>query len=415
MSSITVYAQAPDIAGTVELVDGEVWVQGKNNKIRPIKKDQSLYNGDIIITGKDGELQARMQDEAIIAVRANSRLKIESYRAKGDNEDEAVFSLIRGTFRSITGWIGKYNRKKYAIKTSIATIGVRGTDHEPMYIPPPVPGMKPLGEPGLYDKVNSGRVVMMNKFGETEFGKNQAGFIPLDAKKAAVRLSGIPEFFKNSRHEKRIIKSKKQLLNRIDNQLIKRQQQLKPIRKKDTQEKRSLPQLLKAVPTLKPAPTKGGFTPGSKPANPVKQMPGNIKQPEFKRPIKPLTPIVQPQVRKPLTRALPTTKQPLVVPQKIIKNNTPVIEKQVSDSKEKESLQPEKTIQKPGLPSSQGTSLPVLTRPTLQADTNLKKPITNDANIKILQKAASPTLIQPTIKTPAAPSPLPLPYPNLRK
>jgi len=296
-------AQAVETAGTVMLVDGEVWIQGSNNKIRAIKMDQPLYSGDIIITGKDGELQARMQDEAIIAVRANTRLKIESYRAKGDEDDEAVFSLLIGTFRSITGWIGKYNRKKYAIKTTVATIGVRGTDHEPMYIPPPVPGMKPLGKPGLYDKVNSGRVVMINKFGSTEFGKNQAGFISLGSRKAAVRLSGIPAFFKASRYEKRIKKAKKQLFNRLNQGLIKRQQQIKINRKGINKPNATLPRLLKTNPR------KTGFGPGRKalsnknsdkykrkllPQNKLLPKKPALKQPRLIKPIPIKRPVRQP-------------------------------------------------------------------------------------------------------------------------
>ena len=38
-----------------------------------------------------------------------------------------------------------------------ATIGIRGTDHEPVFIPEPKPGETPVGQPGTYDKVNSGR------------------------------------------------------------------------------------------------------------------------------------------------------------------------------------------------------------------------------------------------------------------
>jgi len=289
--------QAAETAGKVTLVDGVVWIQGSNNKIRAIKMDQSLYNGDIIITGKDGELQARMQDEAIIAVRANTRLKIESYRAKGDEDDEAVFSLLIGTFRSITGWIGKYNRKKYAIKTTVATIGVRGTDHEPMYIPPPVPGMKPLGKPGLYDKVNSGRVVMINKFGTAEFGKNQAGFIPLGSRKAAVRLSGIPDFFKQSRNENRIKQSKKRLFKRLDKQLIISQKKLSKNRNEKGIKNKALPELLKIKSR------KGGFLPDSK-AQKNKRL---NKKPVFKkeapakfnRPARPFTPA--PGLKRPTT------------------------------------------------------------------------------------------------------------------
>lgn len=218
---------AAEIAGRVELIDGKVWIQGADNKMRAISTEQPIFEGDTIITGNDGELQVRMKDDAFIAVRANSKLKIDIYRAEGDADDKATFSLLLGTFRSVTGWIGKYNRNNYSINTRTATIGVRGTDHEPMYIPPAVPGMPPIGEPGVYDKVNSGRIVIKNQFGETEFDKGQAAFVGLNSRQAAVRLQGIPDFFKPSRHEQRIEDARNNLQMGIEKSLIKRQQERK--------------------------------------------------------------------------------------------------------------------------------------------------------------------------------------------
>jgi hypothetical protein len=481
-------AQAAEVAGTVELVDGQVWIQGANDKIRAIKKDQFLYSGDIIITGKDGELQARMQDEAIIAVRANSKLKIESYIAKGDENDEAVFSLLIGTFRSVTGWIGKYNREKYAIKTTVATIGVRGTDHEPMYIPPPVPGMKPLGEPGLYDKVNSGRVVMINKFGQSEFGKNQAGFIPLGAQKAAVRLSGIPTFFKNSRHEKRINKTKKQLFKRMDKRLMKRQKKTILKRKKTN---RALPKLLKT----KVRST--GFTPdskrtGDKKSNHIqKKRILKSKQPvntkglpiiknrapvqNFKRPIKPLrrinkttttTPLIKdrkPTVKATTEKTAVSTKQKdqkaspsntnktLTVAPRLLK--APVRETEKKGS-EKIKTKPLNRLATP-LPSTPlKTVKPAVITPLIKRESTTNKTISVKPVVSTVQQlrtispakvvkplpvtpAPTPTItvkapaqktvkkettrttirplnqITPVYKTPTAPSPVPVPYPNI--
>jgi hypothetical protein len=120
---------AADIAGKVELIEGKVWIQGADNKMRAIKTEHPIFEGDTIITGSDGELQVRMKDNAFIAVHANSKIKIDNYPAESDTDDKATFSLLLGTFRSVTGWIGKYNRNNYTINTRTATIGVRDTDY----------------------------------------------------------------------------------------------------------------------------------------------------------------------------------------------------------------------------------------------------------------------------------------------
>jgi len=43
--------------------------------MRAIPIEQPIFEGDTIITGNDGQLQVHMNDDAIIAVRANSKLK----------------------------------------------------------------------------------------------------------------------------------------------------------------------------------------------------------------------------------------------------------------------------------------------------------------------------------------------------
>lgn len=387
---------AADIAGTVELVEGSVWIQGADNKIRAIDKDQPLYTGDTIITGNDGELQARMQDEAIIAVRASSKLKIESYRAEGDEDDNAVFSLIVGTFRSITGWIGKYNRKNYAIKTTAATIGVRGTDHEPMYIPPPVPGMKPLGEPGVYDKVNSGRIVMKNKFGESEFGKGQAGFIGINAKRTAIKLDKVPEFFKASRNEKRIADVKQRQYKQLDKGLMERQRRLQQMQRQNPAGKPA-PKLLDMRPQrggFAPMPEKGEALPERKPPEDAQIK----KRAPLEPMIRPQTP-AQPRELKP--QQLPPIQPRMISPPPALKPDQSMLQKTrptISPALKPASL-PDKTSE--DKPEDSKTSLPAIkpidvkeiepvrTSPTLSPTQTIQP--------KQLEPAPQPVLTRPTL------------------
>ena len=116
-----------------------------------------VNEGDTVTTFKGAESQLHMLDGAYLMVRENSRIKIETYVADGGDKDRSILDLIKGTARSITGWIGKYNRATYEIHTPIlVTIGVRGTDHEVSYIPPG----DPRGKPRVYDKVNESKAFM---------------------------------------------------------------------------------------------------------------------------------------------------------------------------------------------------------------------------------------------------------------
>jgi hypothetical protein len=186
--------------GRVQFVAGVVNLESAAGSIRPLKKGDSIEEGDTVISERQGQAQLVMFDEAVIAVRPDTRLRFDTYRysGKADGAEEGIMSLVRGGFRTITGLIGRARPAAYRVRTPTATIGVRGTDHEPLYIPPPAPGETPIGPPGTYNKVNSGQTFIENASGRIEIGPNQAGFAPPTPSIAPVRLPQIPAFMRNT-------------------------------------------------------------------------------------------------------------------------------------------------------------------------------------------------------------------------
>lgn len=189
-----------DPVGRVQFVAGIANIEPAGRAVRPLQKGDTIEEGDAVITGRQGQAQLLMFDDAIIAVRPDTRLLFETYRYSGkpDGMEQGVMALVRGGFRTITGFIGRARPSAYRVKTPTATIGVRGTDHEPLYIPPPGPGETPIGPPGTYNKVNSGQTFIENASGRIEIGPNQAGFAPPTPNIAPVRLPQIPAFMRGT-------------------------------------------------------------------------------------------------------------------------------------------------------------------------------------------------------------------------
>ena len=202
---------AATVAGHIDFVAGDVRIEDVQGRSRTPKVNDVVQEGETIVTTRDGELHARMEDEAYMAVRPNTRLKIVNYMAQGGADDHALVSLVFGTFRSVTGWIGKQYARNYQIQTPTMTIGIRGTDHEPMVIPETQPGQKPIGEPGTYDKVNSGSTFIEAPNGRVNVEAGQAGFAPKDAKKRPQLLSKVPDFYQPTKNEKLIEQRSKEL------------------------------------------------------------------------------------------------------------------------------------------------------------------------------------------------------------
>ena len=185
-------------AAKVALVEGEVTVIADKNQRRKVKVGDMLVEGESIVTGKDGELHLDMEDGGYMAIRPNTKMRIVKYQAKGNESDIGLFGLLQGSFRSVTGWIGRFNRAKYTVRTPSAIIGIRGTDHEPLVIP----AGSSEGEAGTYDKVNAGGSVITTPQGRVEVTLNQAGFAAHGAKAAPRMLKEIPGFFRGTRNER---------------------------------------------------------------------------------------------------------------------------------------------------------------------------------------------------------------------
>jgi len=193
---------AANAAGKVELIEGEVTVYDRTKAARNVRLGSLLYEGERIVTGRDGELHLSMDDGGYLAVRPNTDMNILSFQAQGRDDDRSILGLIAGSFRSITGWIGQHNPKSYQVRTPTATIGIRGTDHEPLVIAEAAQA----GEPGTYDKVNAGGTVIVSTrgHGRIEVTPNRAGFAPLRGSPTPRLLSRVPRFFRPTRNETRL-------------------------------------------------------------------------------------------------------------------------------------------------------------------------------------------------------------------
>lgn len=182
-------------AGKFLVTVGDVKLVGKDGKPREAQRGGELLEGDTIVTGANSLAQIRLQDNGLLSVRPNTEMKLDKFSFAGADDRKAtlLISLVQGGLRSITGLIGKAHREGYKISTATATIGIRGTDHEPFFIPP---GQSALGPPGTYDKVNSGMTFVQGRQGNPiDVSINQVAFVPLTGAQPVI-LPSVPSFFK---------------------------------------------------------------------------------------------------------------------------------------------------------------------------------------------------------------------------
>lgn len=170
-------ARAGLLAGNVTEREGDAKLMDSQGHVRTLGIGDAVNEGDIVITGNAGQVHLRMRDDAYLAVRANTRLVIEAYRTDKPDEGISTLRLVHGSFRAVTGWIGQINPARYRVITPTASLGVRGTDHEPVFIPENE--ATPDQPAGTYDKVYEGGTVMEASGVRVGVSPGFAGFAPL--------------------------------------------------------------------------------------------------------------------------------------------------------------------------------------------------------------------------------------------
>ena len=211
-SAQTAPATARNQAGVIVLVEGKARLAPGVAGARQAKVGDIVNEGDLLNSGKDGEVHVRMQDTGFLVLRPNTQIQVVSYRADGGEDDNGVVRLIAGGLRSITGWIGKFRPGGYVLQTASATIGIRGTDHETRYIPEG----SAEGEPGTYDRVFAGETYIKTSTEEATIAPNQAGFVSARPRGRPRLLAEIPGFFRRGPHEAEIETKHAEIQRQID-------------------------------------------------------------------------------------------------------------------------------------------------------------------------------------------------------
>ena len=117
---------AENSAATVIYSQGQAQIKAQG-QLQPASKGFVVRSGDAVVT-EQGQAQLRFSDGAYVAVGPKSEYVIEKYiDARNASQDSFASRLLRGSMRAITGLIGKRNKKNYVVRTTTATLGIRGS------------------------------------------------------------------------------------------------------------------------------------------------------------------------------------------------------------------------------------------------------------------------------------------------
>lgn len=163
--------------GAVTHLSGPLFAQSESGTTRTLAVKSGVEKGDTLVSEKRTYGRVRFTDGGEVTLRPGTSFVVESYffdkeNPKGDN---AVFGLVKGSLRAVTGQVGKRgDQNAYKMKTPAATIGVRGTAFDVRVCKD---GSCPGCADGVYFFVIEGLIEVGNKAGSKLFGVGQYGYV----------------------------------------------------------------------------------------------------------------------------------------------------------------------------------------------------------------------------------------------
>jgi hypothetical protein len=175
--------EAGAAAGHVEFAFGGANIVGADGRTRPAARGGEIDTGDVVRT-TDGRVQLRMSDGSYISLQPNTEFGIKNYRFEGktDGTESAVYSLLKGALRTVTGLVGRVNRSRYQIGTPTATVGIRGTGGLIQILP----------DGATLVQGTSGIWFLANTAGSIDIPAGVSGLAPADPKQPPRETAAVP-------------------------------------------------------------------------------------------------------------------------------------------------------------------------------------------------------------------------------
>jgi FecR-like protein len=123
---------AEDSIGTVNMKKRPVWVKRGSKTMSVGSSGLELKKGDVVKTEKGGQAEINLKSGNNVYVASSSEIELtEEVIGQGKT---GVVSIVKLFFGKIRARIQKTRQKRFRVKTTTATIGVKGTDFVTEYV-----------------------------------------------------------------------------------------------------------------------------------------------------------------------------------------------------------------------------------------------------------------------------------------
>jgi FecR protein len=174
--------------GYVHDVSGNVTGQVGAGSSASVGRGNTIPTNSTIVTGANSYAVLKFEDGTVVLLKENTSFQVQAYtyNPKVPENSNAIFNLVRGGLRVVTGLVTSRNRDALRVATSHATIGIRGTEFTAELVNP------------LFVGVQVGAVSVTNAGGSMLVGAGQfasvAGPTTMGSLVSAGQLGGALQF-----------------------------------------------------------------------------------------------------------------------------------------------------------------------------------------------------------------------------
>lgn len=167
--ALPLYAGA---GGTVTSADGKASVERAGNKVA-VAPALPIEAGDTLSVTAQSKVEVQFDDDSLFAIPGPAVLRVDEFNLPKSGPGRAVYTLVDGGVRTVTGRISKNPGDVYELHTDLAIVTVKGSAYTALRCRGKCAGMKP----GLYVRAERGQITVANGRGKLILLPGQTAFV----------------------------------------------------------------------------------------------------------------------------------------------------------------------------------------------------------------------------------------------
>jgi len=172
--------------GAIVSVEGKAALERGKESMNVVEA-LPIQAGDTLRVQKQSKVQVQFDDDSLFTIPGAAVLRVDAFAAPERGPGRAVYTLVDGGLRTITGRVSKNPQDVYELHTDLATVTVKGSAYTALRCRATCAGQKA----GLYVKAEKGLITVANGNGKVNLRPGEIAYVET-AESAPVRVKNSP-------------------------------------------------------------------------------------------------------------------------------------------------------------------------------------------------------------------------------